>query len=200
MAVPHEQPQGLQSKSFGTFLRSVPKARNLDEETKQVVLRLGRKLQTLSDYRDKHVEHVSPSELAGLLTDEAGARRTHYKAGKVKNDAPARDATPGGQTWVRIDATAGGYAYMVHIDVQLPEGSIPVKKGDPIGRTSDGGSGHFQRHGPHGHFFKSPEIKSDSRDVFQYEEWVGESPEPVAAFAEVTSYCREVLEHLAKGI
>lgn len=190
----HSDQTGLRPKSFGAFLLSLStkdfegeKARRI----KDIFNISGAKIdQSIHEYRDKSVEHIRDYRPQGLSSDPLlGISRYHLKQDLPSPSEPTlMGKLKGHQTpYLKLWPKDGGYVYFVHLK-GIKAGQI--QEGDLMGRVDDGGTGHFEKYGPHRHEFSSTGINPLK--------WIDHTSSPYSrsTYEEVLCFIQDVCEVL----
>jgi len=201
-ALPHKNRDGLKPRSFGTFLNSIKEHSSKEAELiKEIFISDGQRIEdTIHEYRDKNIEHVPGSTPgATLVSDVNGIRKLHRIKQPKTN---AEDTESFLLMKARLNSLSkekrghaikcvkenGEYVYVVHVESEEPLTGRMIPKGEILGFPSDGGSGHFDKYGPHGHNFMSPSISPD--------ELITEgslSPSSIESLIEISKFLKKVL-------
>lgn len=191
-ALPHEQRHGLRTKSFGSFITSV-KAADLAKGLRRALLRNCAAVEEVADYRDKFVEHAKSGQSVGLSSRGGGVTRVHLSRPPSSDREPKPAVGDDGPMVMKMqDAESGHYIWYVHCRPLVAEGDH-IDPSTPVGAIDDGGAGHFERHGAHGHEFTSPGAPFARGPRVLAGEVLRNSPDPEHATEIVLNYCRRAL-------
>ena len=162
--------------------------------------------ESINSYRDKEIEHIQiPSYEYGLISDGKGVRRYHQKIDppitqptesfvefkKRVNSLPEEKRSNA----IRWEKSDGEYVYYVHIESD-EKMERQVKKGDLLGRVSDGGSGHFDKYGSHRHIFTSPNLPIE--EISQLDGYF--SPSAFGSLISLTDFLNSAVKFLVEFI
>lgn len=165
----HKEGRKIKIKSFGSFINSLEpilfKSSNL-ESLRVHLTKEGKKIDdSINEYRDKEIEHVSDPNYSDLSSTPTGLKKIHYNIDNLLSKLPfnalGSQKTIGGKGYyvkMRPDGI-DGYVYYVHISPQNK--NMVIKKGESVGEVTDDKSGHFYTYGPHMHLFSSSNIPLD---------------------------------------
>lgn len=186
--LPHEQQRGVRPGSFGRLFNSLRDADTSQleplESVRSLIINHGAFLETVvHEYRDDVIEHPDPRrevDYGGLVTSDdrldvirhddralpdadAEYTRDPHWPGYVYRDIwySAEPFEPGADP-AQQGAELVGYEFHVHghANLDLREGQS-IGTDTPMIFRTDGGSGHFDKHGPHSHIFYSRGIPEE---------------------------------------
>lgn len=156
----HEQKRGLTNKSFGSLVEKIRKTRIISDPA---FLEMAYKIDDIIlQYRDKQIEHAKGSGFPSMESNNKGVKRVYQKFSKEELYRKPPPKHKGIMDWIKVNADIGGYVYYVHLVPPVgAQSGTRLEKGQLMGRTSDNGSGHFKKYGPHNHIFSSPNINPE---------------------------------------
>lgn len=191
----HEQRRVLTKRSFGSMMEKVKKIWPIvDPAFLEMALQID---DVFLQYRDKQIEHAQGFEFPSIESNNKGIIRVHqrFSRGNIARKPPPKQS--GLLDWIRINVDTGGYIYYVHVvpPLDTKQGS-KLKKGQLLGQTSDNGSGHFKKFGPHIHTFFSPNINPEMLRKAQpgiYDSINAESPDIIWAYGYTLDFLSKTL-------
>jgi len=204
----HEEKKELRSKSYGSFILSLKNkefTRNSLINLKNILLKYEPEIEVIINYRDKKIEHIHRPKEYSTFSDENGIARYYGKEMHVEiprkemdmEDYKRKiDLLPKNKQGVALKVglqNSKEYIYYVHLISDKKTGDA-LDKGDRVGLISDGGSGHFDKYGSHGHTFTSPNLSVDK--VFGFDDQT--SPGTYKSLNILVEFLDQVINAVAK--
>lgn len=173
-SLPHGLQKGLKSKGVSSFLNTLSKASENLETKKNVAKdfrRISKKLSQIQkfalEYRDKSIEHLSENgwnESRFIRLSEDGPHVEHVnsiaKNGKVKKGEETKFLC------IAEEIHLDGSDFLLHLK---PHSNVKtgdtVKAGDLLYVVAELKNGHFNKYGPHIHYY--PRANTSEGEIYQ---------------------------------